>query len=129
MALKRLYVLKFSWGAYRGTPLEVLAPKARVGQIRVRPRKISKPVRLCSPRINLVPDPQVFVLGRVTPQQFKKISYPPDDSGPPFVNPDPLSSNIYSVGERILLAWFNHHYREQKQKTWTVNSKDKDVAL
>ena len=51
------------------------------------------------------------------------MSYPPDDSGPPFVNPDPLSSNIYSVGERILLAWFNHHYKEQKQKTWAINSK------
>lgn len=65
---------------------------------------------------------QVFVLGRVTPQQFRKISYPPDDSGPPFLNPDPLASNIYSVGERILLAWLNHHYREQKLKTWAVNS-------
>ena len=28
-------------------PLEVLAPSARVGQIRVRLPKISKPVRLC----------------------------------------------------------------------------------
>ncbi len=69
----------------------------------------------------------MFVLGRVTPQRFKKISYPPDDSGPPFINPDPLSSNIYSVGERILLAWFNHHYKEQKQKTWAINSKNNRV--
>ena len=37
MALKRLYFSKFSWGACPRTPLEVLAPSARVGQIRVRP--------------------------------------------------------------------------------------------
>ena len=36
MALKRLYFSKFSWGAWLRTPLEVLAPSARVGQIRVR---------------------------------------------------------------------------------------------
>ena len=47
MALKRLYFSKFSWGPSPRTPLEVLAPKARVGQIRVRPLKISKRVRLC----------------------------------------------------------------------------------
>ena len=44
--LKRLYFSKFSWEACPWTPLEVLAPSARVGQIRVRPPKISKPVRL-----------------------------------------------------------------------------------
>ena len=46
MALKRLYFSKFSWEAWPRTPLEVLAPSARVGQIRVRSPKISKPVRL-----------------------------------------------------------------------------------
>ena len=48
MALKRLYFSKFSWGACPRTPREVLAPSARVGQIRVRPPppKFSKPVRL-----------------------------------------------------------------------------------
>ena len=65
------------------------------------------------------------MLGRVSPQQFKKVSLPPGDSGTPFVNADPLSSNIYSVGERILLAWLNHHYKEQKQKTWGTNRKGK----
>ena len=38
MALKRLYFSKFCWGAWPRTPLEVLAPSARVGQIRVRPQ-------------------------------------------------------------------------------------------
>ena len=69
------------------------------------------------------------MLGRVSPQQFKKVSFPPGDSGPPFVNADPLSSNIYSVGERILLAWLNHHYKEQKQKTWGTNRKGKPSLL
>ena len=36
MASKGLYFSKFSWGACPRT-LEVLAPSARVGQIRVRP--------------------------------------------------------------------------------------------
>ena len=49
MALKRLYFSKFSWGAWPRTPLEVLAPSTRVGQIRVRPPppQISMPVRQC----------------------------------------------------------------------------------
>ena len=47
VTLKILYFPKFSWGACHRTPLEVLAPSARVGQIPVRSPKISKPVRLC----------------------------------------------------------------------------------
>ena len=46
MPLKRLYFSKFSWGACPRTPLGVLAPSARVGQIRASPPQISKPVRL-----------------------------------------------------------------------------------
>ena len=46
MALKRLYFTKFSRENMPRTPLEVLAPSAGVGQIRVCPPKISKPVRL-----------------------------------------------------------------------------------
>ena len=47
MALKRPYFSKFSWGACPRTPLKILAPLARVGQIRVAPpqKKISKPAR------------------------------------------------------------------------------------
>ena len=41
MALKRLYFSKFPWGACPRTPLEVLAPKARVGQIHVPPKFLS----------------------------------------------------------------------------------------
>ena len=52
MALKGLYFSKFSCGACPRTPLEVLAPSARVGQIRVRPPKISTPVHLCYPICN-----------------------------------------------------------------------------
>ena len=34
------------------------------------------------------------------------------------MNPDPLTSNVYSVGERILLAWINHHYNVQRNISW-----------
>ena len=27
---------------------------------------------------------------------------------------DPLASNVYSPPERVLLAWLNHHYLQQK---------------
>ena len=36
MALTRFYFSKFSWGTCPRNPLEVFAPSARVGQIRVR---------------------------------------------------------------------------------------------
>ena len=43
MALKRLYFSKFSWRACSRTPLEILAPLARVGQIPVYPPKFLSP--------------------------------------------------------------------------------------
>ena len=44
--IKETLFFKIFLGSMARTPLEVLAPSARVGQIRVRPPKISKPVRL-----------------------------------------------------------------------------------
>ena len=47
--IKETLFFKISQGSMPPDPLEVLAPLARVGQIRVRPppqKKISKPVRL-----------------------------------------------------------------------------------
>lgn len=43
----------------------------------------------------------------------------------PEVNPDPSSSNIYSVAERIILAWLNHHYEHYRQKIWANCEKGK----
>ena len=48
-SIKRLYFLKFPGRGCPRIPLEVLAPKTRLGQIHVRPPppKFLKPVRLC----------------------------------------------------------------------------------
>ncbi|XP_078698604.1 cilia- and flagella-associated protein 47-like isoform X8 [Branchiostoma floridae x Branchiostoma belcheri] len=61
---------------------------------------------------------KVLVLSRITPRQFKNIPLPIKDIPLPTVNPDPLASNIYSVGERILLAWLNHYYEHMRHKVW-----------
>ncbi|EDO32806.1 predicted protein, partial [Nematostella vectensis] len=61
---------------------------------------------------------KVLVLSRVTPQLFKKVQSPFKELPPPAVNPNPQASNVYSVGERILLAWINHHYDAQRQRAW-----------
>ena len=44
--IKKTLFFKIFLGSMLPDPLEVLAPSARVGQIRVRPPKIFKPVRL-----------------------------------------------------------------------------------
>jgi len=59
-----------------------------------------------------------LILSRITPHQFKKLQLPNKSVHLPVVNPDPLTSNVYSVGERILLAWINHHYNIQRNINW-----------
>lgn len=59
-----------------------------------------------------------MILSRITPHQFKKLQLPNKSVHLPDVNPDPLTSNVYSVGERILLAWINHHYNIQRNINW-----------
>ncbi|XP_033635373.1 cilia- and flagella-associated protein 47-like isoform X1 [Asterias rubens] len=61
---------------------------------------------------------KALVLARVTPRQFKTLSSSGSSTSLPSINPDPLCSNIYSVGERILVAWLNHHYEQQRHKIW-----------
>ncbi|XP_077977423.1 cilia- and flagella-associated protein 47-like [Glandiceps talaboti] len=60
---------------------------------------------------------KVLLLARVTPRQFRTM---PNPGGPPLpaINPDPTCSNVYSMGERILLAWVNHHYEHQRHIIW-----------
>jgi hypothetical protein len=36
----------------------------------------------------------------------------------PTIKADPLISNIYSIGERILLTWINHCYSHCKDRIW-----------
>ncbi|KAL3884217.1 hypothetical protein ACJMK2_030436, partial [Sinanodonta woodiana] len=61
---------------------------------------------------------KTLVLAKVTPKTLKNTPSPDKNIGLPEVNPDPLSSNIYGVGERITLAWLNHHYEHYRQKIW-----------
>ena len=66
---------------------------------------------------------QALVLARVTPKQFKTLPNPYKDTNTPSVDPDPLCSNIYSVSERILLLWLNHHYEHQRTIVWNTAPK------
>ncbi|KAL4233464.1 hypothetical protein ACF0H5_008145 [Mactra antiquata] len=61
---------------------------------------------------------KTLVLAKVTPRTLKNTPSPDKNIGMPEVNPDPYSSNIYSVAERIILAWLNHHYEHYRQKVW-----------
>ena len=66
---------------------------------------------------------KVCVLNRITPKLFKSMAVP-FSSGATFpdVKSDPLTSNIYSIGERILLAWLNYCYANFKDKIWPVTN-------
>ncbi|CAG5120335.1 unnamed protein product, partial [Candidula unifasciata] len=66
---------------------------------------------------------KVLVLARVTPKTLKALSIPDRDIVMPVVTPDPLSSNIYSVSERILLAWMNYHYEYNRELIWKKSPK------
>lgn len=66
---------------------------------------------------------KTLVLAKITPRTLKNIPSAERNISMPEVNPDPLSSNIYSVGERILLTWLNHYYEHYRQKVWSNCSK------
>ena len=63
------------------------------------------------------------MLAKITPRTLKNTPSPDKNINLPEINPDPLGSNIYSVGERIVLAWLNHHYEHHRQKIWQNCSK------
>ena len=63
------------------------------------------------------------MLSRITPRQLKSSRLPDRDLPSPDVNVDPLCSNIYSVSERIVLAWMNDMYSNYKEKVWANNQK------
>lgn len=70
---------------------------------------------------------QTLVLSKVTPRTLKNTPSPDKNISMPEVNPDPGSSNIYSVGERIILAWLNHHYEHYRQKIWLNCEKGESI--
>lgn len=49
---------------------------------------------------------------------MKTLALPNKSLSLPAVNADPLCSNVYGVGERILLAWLNHHYEHYRLQVW-----------
>ncbi|XP_071134806.1 cilia- and flagella-associated protein 47-like isoform X3 [Mytilus edulis] len=66
---------------------------------------------------------KTLVLAKVTPRTLKNTSSPDKTLEIPAINPDPLSSNIYSVAERILLSWLNHHYEHYRERIWNNSPK------
>ncbi|XP_052240686.1 cilia- and flagella-associated protein 47-like isoform X3 [Dreissena polymorpha] len=61
---------------------------------------------------------KTLVLAKITPRTLKHMASPDRTVSMPDVNPDPLSSNIYNVGERIILTWLNHHYEHYRKTVW-----------
>ena len=66
---------------------------------------------------------QTLVLAKITPRTLKNLPSPDKNIDLPDINPNPLSSNIYCVGERIILVWLNHHYEHHRQNIWQNCSK------
>jgi len=65
---------------------------------------------------------QTLMLAKITPRQFKNSPSPYPASVPlPDVVADPLCSNIYSISERIILAWMNQHYEQMRHKVWSCS--------
>jgi hypothetical protein len=64
---------------------------------------------------------KVSVINRITPDVFKAMPVPYSNNNAKFpdVKADPLVSNIYSIGERVLLAWLNYCYAHFRNQIWT----------
>ncbi|XP_069495471.1 cilia- and flagella-associated protein 47 [Ambystoma mexicanum] len=70
---------------------------------------------------------KVLVLSRVSAIKIRNDQSSVDVlRGMPRINPDPLSSNIYSPEERALLTWLNVHYEKTRSPVWQ-NSERGDV--
>jgi hypothetical protein len=62
---------------------------------------------------------KTLVLSKITPRQLKNMPTPYKNVSLPTVDVDPLCSNIYSLGERIILAWLNQHYEQMRHVVWS----------
>lgn len=71
---------------------------------------------LCRRNINIVFLFQILVLQRVSILEVKHLSSPEDTEHTMWMNP--LSSNIYSKSEQILLAWLNRLYEIERKVVW-----------
>ncbi|XP_048459067.1 cilia and flagella-associated protein 47-like [Rhincodon typus] len=62
---------------------------------------------------------KVMVLSRLTLKDINDIlSDQKHLENIPRINVEPLSSNIYSTGELVLLTWLNHHYETKRSVVW-----------
>lgn len=61
---------------------------------------------------------QVLILAKVTPRVYKHLPVVNKEEELPAVSPDPLASNVYSIGERHLLSWLNHYYNKYRTSVW-----------
>ncbi|XP_077199055.1 cilia- and flagella-associated protein 47 isoform X2 [Paroedura picta] len=61
---------------------------------------------------------KILVLQRVFTVEVNISSSPEDEEILPKISTDPLSSNIYSPSERILLTWMNRHYEKTRKIAW-----------
>jgi len=63
---------------------------------------------------------QTLMLAKITPRQLKNTASPYSGLATPDVDANPLCSNVYSIGERIILAWLNQHYEQMRTTVWTA---------
>ena len=69
---------------------------------------------------------KVCVINRITPKAFKNSPVPYSttaDASFPDVKSDPLTSNVYNVGERILLTWLNYCFANYKERIWSESER------
>uniref|UniRef100_A0A8C8S6N1 Cilia- and flagella-associated protein 47 domain-containing protein n=1 Tax=Pelusios castaneus TaxID=367368 RepID=A0A8C8S6N1_9SAUR len=61
---------------------------------------------------------KVLVLARVSSLTISDLLSSESLQSMPRINTDPLSSNIYSASERVLLTWLNTHYEKTRKMVW-----------
>ncbi|KAL8606797.1 hypothetical protein ACOMHN_049626 [Nucella lapillus] len=61
---------------------------------------------------------KVLILARVTPKAYRSVTVVSKDDDLPAVSSNPLASNVYSMGERLLLSWLNHYYNKYRTAVW-----------
>ncbi|XP_060090088.1 cilia- and flagella-associated protein 47 [Heteronotia binoei] len=66
---------------------------------------------------------KILVLQRVSTIEANTLNSPEDEEIMPKISTDPLSSNIYSPSERILLTWMNRQYEKTRKIVWKDSQK------
>ncbi|XP_041127618.1 cilia- and flagella-associated protein 47-like isoform X2 [Polyodon spathula] len=70
---------------------------------------------------------KVLVLSRVSTNDPSNLFVSENVEHIPKINPDPLSSNIYSTSERKLLTWLNFNYEKMRSIVWRDCSTQGDI--